>query len=59
MLFGIPIGWLSAMGIAISFVSFMVFTYAKTLKQQKHQQTEGITSKLPSPSPTPPKPRPL
>lgn len=32
ILFGIPISYTSAVGIAISFFAFMVFTYAKTSK---------------------------
>ena len=35
MIFGIPIGFVSALGIALSFISFMMFTTAKAAKTKK------------------------
>mmetsp|Transcript_3172 Transcript_3172/g.7250 ORF Transcript_3172/g.7250 Transcript_3172/m.7250 type:complete len:169 (+) Transcript_3172:1265-1771(+) len=41
MIFGIPISFVSALGIALSFVSFMMFTTAKAAKTKKaHNQNK-------------------
>jgi Na+(H+)/acetate symporter ActP len=40
ILFRIPITATGALGIAISFLAFMVFTYAKTNKEQQKQRQQ-------------------
>ena len=41
MIFGIPISFVSALGIAVSFISFMMFTTAKAAKTKKaHSQNK-------------------
>lgn len=49
MLFRIPITWMSSLGIAISFASFMVFTYAKTTRN-KHGASEKKAVEFPIPN---------
>ena len=48
MIFGIPISFVSALGIALSFISFMMFTTAKAAKTKKarNQKLKNETTRM-------------